>query len=49
VKKFGENTPMKRPGQPSELAPAYVYLGCNDSSYMSGQTLHINGGVIVNG
>lgn len=49
VSKFGTNTPMKRPGQPCELAPAYVYLGCNDSSYMTGQTLHINGGMIVNG
>lgn len=49
VAKFGQNTPMKRPGQPCELAPAYVYLACNDSSYMTGQTLHINGGVIVNG
>ncbi|WP_431222456.1 SDR family oxidoreductase [Serratia sp. L9] len=49
VAKFGQNTPMKRPGQPCELAPAYVYLACNDSSYMTGQTLHINGGIIVNG
>jgi len=49
VQKFGQDTPMKRPGQPCELAPAYVYLACNDSSYMTGQTLHINGGMIVNG
>lgn len=49
VAEFGNQTPMKRPGQPAELAPAYVYLACNDSSYMTGQTLHINGGVIVNG
>ncbi|WP_337050081.1 SDR family oxidoreductase [Serratia fonticola] len=49
VGKFGLDTPMKRPGQPSELAPAYVYLACNDSSYMTGQTMHINGGIIVNG
>lgn len=49
VAKFGGNTPMKRPGQPEELAPAYVYLGSDDSSYMSGQVLHINGGEIVNG
>ncbi|WP_273855230.1 SDR family oxidoreductase [Serratia liquefaciens] len=48
VAKFGKDTPMKRPGQPSELAAAYVYLACNDSSYMTGQTLHINGGIIVN-
>lgn len=44
---LGQNTPMKRPGQPCELAPAYVYLACNDSSFMSGQTLHINGGEFI--
>lgn len=49
VAKFGSDTPMKRAGQPDELAAAYVYLACQDSSYMSGQTLHINGGTIVNG
>lgn len=49
VAEFGKDTPMKRPGQPCELAAAYVYLACNDSSYMTGQTLHINGGIIVNG
>ncbi|WP_410769756.1 SDR family oxidoreductase [Fontibacillus sp. BL9] len=49
VSKFGGDTPMQRPGQPEELAPAYVYLGSDDSSYMSGQVLHINGGEIVNG
>ncbi|MFD3446580.1 SDR family oxidoreductase [Microbacteriaceae bacterium 4G12] len=49
VTTFGSNTPMKRAGQPFELAPAYVYLASDDSSYMSGQTLHVNGGVIVNG
>ncbi|MFC3040643.1 SDR family oxidoreductase [Virgibacillus xinjiangensis] len=49
VDAFGGNTPMKRPGQPSELAPAYVYLASNDSSYVSGQMLHVNGGTIVNG
>lgn len=47
VAKFGSDTPMKRAGQPDELAPAYVYLASEDSSYMSGQTLHINGGEIV--
>lgn len=46
---FGTNTPMKRAGQPEELAAAYVYLACDDSSYMTGQMLHINGGEIVNG
>ncbi|HEI8866225.1 SDR family oxidoreductase [Serratia sp. AKBS12] len=49
VAKFGKDTPMKRPGQPSELAAAYVYLASSDSSYMTGQTLHINGGMILNG
>ncbi|WP_219838007.1 SDR family oxidoreductase [Paenibacillus sp. R14(2021)] len=49
VAAFGSDTPMKRAGQPEELAPAYVYLACEDSSYMSGQVLHVNGGEIVNG
>lgn len=49
VEKFGSNTPMKRPGQPAELAPTYVYLACEDSSYVSGQVLHVNGGTVVNG
>ncbi len=46
---FGEDTPMKRPGQPNEVAPAFLFLACEDSSYMSGQVLHPNGGTIVNG
>jgi NAD(P)-dependent dehydrogenase (short-subunit alcohol dehydrogenase family) len=50
VGKFGQDTPMKRPGQPEEVAPAYVYLASNtDSSYVSGQILHVNGGQVVNG
>lgn len=49
VKTFGADTPMKRPGQPEELAPAYVFLGSDDSSYISGQTIHVNGGTVVNG
>lgn len=49
VATFGSDTPMKRPGEPFELAPGYVYLACADSSYVSGQILHINGGTIVNG
>lgn len=49
VRHFGEDTPLGRVGQPYELAPAYVYLACTDSSYMAGQILHINGGEIVNG
>jgi NAD(P)-dependent dehydrogenase (short-subunit alcohol dehydrogenase family) len=49
VASFGQDTPMQRAGQPEELAPSYVFLASNDSSYMSGQVLHINGGEIVNG
>ncbi|OIJ21391.1 NAD(P)-dependent oxidoreductase [Anaerobacillus alkalidiazotrophicus] len=49
VANFGSNTPMKRAGQPFELAPTYVYLASNDSSYVSGQIIHVNGGEIVNG
>ena len=49
IKKFGTDTPMGRAGQPSEIAPAYVYLACSDSSYMTGQVLHINGGEVVGG
>ena len=46
---FGESTPMGRPGQPSEVAPSFLFLACEDASYMSGQVLHPNGGVVVNG
>ncbi|RKP54027.1 glucose 1-dehydrogenase [Cohnella endophytica] len=49
VANFGSDTPMKRAGQPDELAPAYVYLASEDSSYMAGQVLHVNGGEVVNG
>ncbi|MDF2636272.1 MAG: 3-oxoacyl-(acyl-carrier-protein) reductase [Pelosinus sp.] len=49
VAQFGQNTPMKRAGQPAEVAPSYVFLASQDSSYMSGQILHVNGGIIVNG
>ncbi|MCM3586108.1 SDR family oxidoreductase [Mesobacillus maritimus] len=49
VETFGSTTPMGRAGQPHELAPAYVYLASDDSAYVSGQTLHVNGGTIVNG
>ena len=49
VATFGSTTPMQRAGQPNELAPAYVFLASEDSSYMSGQILHINGGTIING
>ena len=46
---FGKDTPMGRPGQPNEVAPAFLFLACEDSSYMTGQVLHPNGGTIVNG
>jgi len=46
---FGEDTPMGRPGEPNEVAPAFLFLACDDSSYMSGQVLHPNGGIVVNG
>ncbi|WP_026105203.1 SDR family oxidoreductase [Halalkalibacterium ligniniphilum] len=49
VESFGTDTPMGRPGQPAELAPAYVYLASNDSTYVSGQMIHVNGGNVVNG
>jgi len=49
VDDFGKNVPMKRPGQPDEVAPCYVFLASQDCSYMSGQVLHPNGGNIVNG
>jgi NAD(P)-dependent dehydrogenase (short-subunit alcohol dehydrogenase family) len=49
LKHFGESTPMKRPGQPNEVAPSFLFLACDDSSYMSGQVLHPNGGTVVNG
>ena len=46
---FGEDTPMGRAGEPNEVAPAFLFLACDDSSYMSGQVLHPNGGSVVNG
>lgn len=49
LENFGEDTPMGRPGQPNEVAPSFLFLACADSSYMSGQVLHPNGGTIVNG
>jgi NAD(P)-dependent dehydrogenase (short-subunit alcohol dehydrogenase family) len=44
VSKFGADTPMKRPGQPNEVAPCYLFLACEDSSYITGSFLHPNGG-----
>jgi NAD(P)-dependent dehydrogenase (short-subunit alcohol dehydrogenase family) len=49
AKKFGKDTPLGRPGQPEEVAPSYVFLASDDSSYMTGQVLHPNGGEIING
>jgi NAD(P)-dependent dehydrogenase (short-subunit alcohol dehydrogenase family) len=49
VESFGAQVPMQRPGQPEEIAPSYVFLASDDSSYMSGQILHPNGGEVVNG
>jgi NAD(P)-dependent dehydrogenase (short-subunit alcohol dehydrogenase family) len=49
VAEFGTDVPMGRAAQPSEIAPCYVFLASDDSSYMSGQVLHPNGGEIING
>lgn len=49
IKKFGSETAMKRAGQPSELGPAYVFLASDDSSFITGQVIHVNGGEVVNG
>jgi NAD(P)-dependent dehydrogenase (short-subunit alcohol dehydrogenase family) len=49
VSQFGSDAPMERAGEPSEVAPSYLFLACEDSSYMTGQVLHPNGGEIVNG
>jgi NAD(P)-dependent dehydrogenase (short-subunit alcohol dehydrogenase family) len=49
VESFGADVPMNRAGQPDECAPAYVFLASDDSSYMTGQVLHPNGGEIING
>jgi len=49
VETFGSDVPLGRAGQPEEIAPSYVFLASDDSSYMTGQILHPNGGTIVNG
>ncbi|MCW2920565.1 MAG: NAD(P)-dependent oxidoreductase [Thermoleophilia bacterium] len=49
VAEFGGDTPMGRPGQPEEVAPAYVFLAARDSSYITGQVIHVNGGEPVGG
>jgi NAD(P)-dependent dehydrogenase (short-subunit alcohol dehydrogenase family) len=48
VEKFGQDTTMKRPGQPSEVAPAFVFLASEDASYITGQAIHPNGGEVLN-
>ena len=48
VAEFGKQVPMKRPGQPAEVAPCFVFLASEDASYMTGQVLHPNGGEIIN-
>ncbi len=49
VAQHGSEAPMQRAGQPVEIAPSYLFLACSDSSYISGQFLHPNGGEIING
>ena len=49
IPQFGSNTPIGRAGQPVECAGAYVFLASDAASYITGQTIHINGGEIVNG
>jgi NAD(P)-dependent dehydrogenase (short-subunit alcohol dehydrogenase family) len=49
VENFGKNAPLGRPGQPNEVAPSLLFLACEDSSYMTGQVLHPNGGTLVGG
>jgi NAD(P)-dependent dehydrogenase (short-subunit alcohol dehydrogenase family) len=48
VASFGKDTTMKRPGQPSEVAPAFVFLASEDASYITGQAIHPNGGEVLN-
>ncbi|UOA29354.1 General stress protein 39 (plasmid) [Pseudosulfitobacter sp. DSM 107133] len=49
VEDFGKNAPLGRAGQPNEVAPSLLFLACDDSSYMTGQVLHPNGGTLVGG
>ncbi len=49
VEGFGEHVPLGRPGQPEEIAPCYVFLASSDSSFITGQTLHPNGGTVIGG
>lgn len=47
VEVFGSDVPLKRAGQPFEVSGAYLYLACDDSRYVTGQTIHVNGGTII--
>jgi NAD(P)-dependent dehydrogenase (short-subunit alcohol dehydrogenase family) len=49
VAEFGADVPLGRVGEPAEVAPSFVFLASKDSSYMTGQVLHPNGGEIING
>ncbi len=49
LEKFGKDTPLGRAGYPYEVAPAYVYLASEDSTYVTGQIIHVNGGEVING
>lgn len=49
LEKFGKETPLGRAGYPCEIAPAYVFLASQDSSYVTGQVIHVNGGEVVGG
>ena len=49
LEKFGKDTAMKRAGYPQEVAPAYVWLASEESSFITGQMIHVNGGEIING
>ncbi|HUQ97084.1 MAG TPA: SDR family oxidoreductase [Chitinophagaceae bacterium] len=49
VSTFGSDVPMKRAGEPAEVAPSYLFLASQDASYITGQVLHPNGGEIING
>jgi len=48
IESFGKDVPLGRAGQPSEVAPAYVFLASQDASYITGQIIHVNGGEVVN-
>jgi hypothetical protein len=47
VQQFGANSAMKRPAQPAELAPAYVFLACGESSYITGSVMDLTGGKML--